>query len=294
MRWSEGLVKRNGVCFPRNRPKSPAPKGTKSGTSNGPPGSFSLEGTIGKLLLHGMRFRKISGVSFFLTALLCLSADAEETSSRLVPREVSIGRETKVRYLQYLPEDYEKKQNFPLILFLHGGGESGDDLELVKKNGLTREIENGRKVPAIVLAPQNPNVKGLWDDVLLAEFLEKKIEELRVDESRVYLMGLSRGGHGAFRLAFQHPEKFAAAVVVCGGGPVSYAPWAKDVPFWFFHGDSDPLVPTDESRRLSAAVNAAGGEAKLTIYPDTKHDAWSKAFADDEVYEWMFSKTRPE
>ena len=239
-----------------------------------------------------MRFQKIFGKFLFPSVLLSLSVFAEEVP-QLSTQEVTISQETKVGYLQYLPEGYgQSDEKFPLILFLHGGGESGDDLELVKKNGLTHEIENGRKVPAIVLAPQNPNTKGLWDDVVLAAFLEAKIAELRVDESRIYLMGLSRGGHGVFRLAFQHPEKFAAAVVVCGGGPVSYAPWAKKVPFWFLHGDSDPLVPTAESERLSAAINAAGGEAKLTIYPDTKHDAWSKAFADEALYEWMFSKKR--
>ncbi len=237
-----------------------------------------------------MRLQQIFGKFFLLSVLLSLSVIAEEVS-HLAPQEVTISQETKVGYLQYFPEGYDQSdEKFPLILFLHGGGESGNDLELVKKNGLTREIENGRKVPAIVLAPQNPNPKGLWDDVVIAAFLEAKIAELRVDESRIYLMGLSRGGHGVFRLAFQHPEKFAAAVVVCGGGPVSYAPWAKKVPFWFFHGDRDPVVPTAESERLSAAVTAAGGEAKLTIYPDTEHDAWSKAFADDALYKWMFSK----
>ncbi len=241
-----------------------------------------------------MNFSELRCLSLLLAVFFQIPSLAAQEAPALISKAVIIERKTEVGFLEYLPKGYsESQKKFPLILFLHGGGESGDDLELVKKNGLTHEIENGREIPAIVLAPQNPDPKGLWDDALLHSFLLAKLPELRVDESRIYIMGMSRGGHGAFRLAVQHPETFAAAVIVCGGGPVSYAPWAKKVPFWFFHGDKDPVVPADESRRLSTAILKAGGEANLTIYPDTKHNAWSKAFADDRLYEWMFSKRKP-
>lgn len=216
----------------------------------------------------------------------------EKPGAPLQAGSATVRSDIEIRYWLYLPDGYETspEEKFPLILFLHGGGESGDDLELVKKHGIPKELINGRKLPCIVLAPQNPYRDGLWDDRALYAFLEDRLKELRVDESRIYLAGMSRGGHGVYRLAVQHPRRFAAVVMVCGGGPISYAKWAKDTPFWFFHGDSDPVVPTEESRRLSAAIRDAGGEAKLTIYPDTQHDSWSQAFADDALYQWLFSK----
>lgn len=222
-----------------------------------------------------------------------LTAEEQERAP-FESREFILNSQEELRYWQYLPAGYHDspKEKYPLILFLHGGGESGDDLELVKKHGIPKEILNGRKLPCIVLAPQNPREKGLWDDRMLASFLDSNIQSLRVDESRIYLAGLSRGGHGVYRLVIQNPKKFAAAVVVCGGGPVAYAPRCKEVPFWFFHGDSDKLVPTEESHRLSAAINKAGGNAKLTIYPNTGHNSWDQAFADDELYRWLFAQQR--
>lgn len=199
-----------------------------------------------------------------------------------------------MKFLLHLPKGYANTDElYPLILFLHGGGESGDDLELVKRNGITKEIENGRELPFIVIAPQNPHRRGLWDDRALFALLQDQMDELRVDRSRIYLAGLSRGGHGVFRLAVQHPTTFAAVAVVCGGGPITYARWCKDTPFWFFHGDRDLAVPTEESIRLSAAIRAAGGEARLTIYPDTDHNCWDQAFAEEELYEWFLSKRLP-
>jgi predicted peptidase len=203
--------------------------------------------------------------------------------------------ETNYRYWQWLPEGYaQSTQSYPLILFLHGGGESGDDLELVKKHGLPKELLGGRKLPCIVLAPQNPDKLRLWDDRALMGFIEQRCKTLRVDPRRIYLAGMSRGAHGAYMLAVQNPGRFAAVAMVCGGGPVAYAKRAKDTPFWFFHGDRDRNVPTEESRRLHAALLDAGGNSKVTIYPDTAHDAWTKAFADDELYKWLLSKQLPE
>lgn len=218
----------------------------------------------------------------------------EQNLAPLESREYIRNNQEGLRYWQYLPEGYHEStgETYPLLLFLHGGGESGSDLELVKKHGIPKEILKGRKLPCIVLAPQNPREKGLWDDRMLDHLLDSRIESLRVDESRIYLAGLSRGGHGVYRLAIQHPEKFAAVVAVCGGGPVAYAPRCEEVPFWFFHGDSDKLVPTEESHRLSAAINKAGGNAKLTIYPNTGHNSWDQAFAGDELYRWLFAQQR--
>lgn len=215
-------------------------------------------------------------------------------SSPLQARTATIRTDMESKYWLYLPDGYDSSQKtYPLILFLHGGGESGDDLELVKKHGLPKELFAGRKLPCIVLAPQNPDRDRLWDDRLLDAILNDRLDELRVDRSRLYLAGLSRGGHGVYRLVVQHPQRFAAVAMMCGGGPVAYASRCKQTPFWFFHGDRDPVVPLEESQRLANAIRASGGEARLTLYADTGHDCWSRAFADDELYKWLLSQQRP-
>ena len=209
----------------------------------------------------------------FFAALVHQVWSEEKNSVLLHARTVTIKLESEMKFLLYLPDGYESSnERFPLVLFLHGGGQSGDDVERVKEHGIPEEIVKDRKLPFIVLAPQNPYKWGLWDDRAMYAFLEMQLKELRVDRSRIYLAGLSRGGHGVFRLAAQHPNTFAAVAVVCGGGPITYAQWCKDTPFWFFHGDRDITVPTEESVRLSAAIRELGGKAKLTIYPETAHN----------------------
>lgn len=227
------------------------------------------------------------------TLLLILSCSPAFAQEPLQRSEATVEVRSTFRYWQYLPEDYaQSAKKYPLILFLHGGGESGDDLELVKKHGLPKELMAGRKLPCIVLAPQNPDKDRLWDDRALMSFLEQRLREIRVDEKRIYLAGMSRGGHAAYQLVIQNPKRFAAAAVACGGGAIAYAWRAQSTPLWFFHGEKDEVVPADESRRLHAAVNAARGNAKLTLYPDVRHDCWTQTFANNELYEWLLAQRR--
>ena len=222
--------------------------------------------------------------------LLSMQAQ-EKLEGTLLPGKGVIEKQGGLRYWIYFPVGYSaSEERWPLILFLHGGGESGEDLERVKKHGIPREIENGRHFPAIVLAPQNPHASKLWDDVKVASFLKAQLDELRVDESRIYLTGLSRGGYGAVRLAVQNPNRFAAVAVMAGGGAVSYMPWCKETPFWFFHGEADPVVPFDESQRLVKAIWELGGEAKWSLLPGVGHDCWTEAYGDEALYQWLFSK----
>lgn len=229
-------------------------------------------------------------------ALACffslLSLEAEEKKeATLFPGKEFNEKQPGLRYWVYLPTGYAaSEKRWPLILFLHGGGESGENLEQVKKHGIPREIENGRHFPAIVLAPQNPHASRLWNDVMVASFLEAQLDVLRVDESRIYLTGLSRGGYGAVRLAVQNPNRFAAVAVMAGGGAVAYMPWCRETPFWFFHGEADPVVPFVESHRLVQALRDLGGEVKWTLFPGVGHDCWTEAYADEALYEWLFSK----
>jgi predicted peptidase len=224
-----------------------------------------------------------------LALLHCFQALAGEPTAERSAVTVT----SSYRYWQWLPQGYEQSsEKAPLILFLHGGGESGYDLQQVLKHGIPKELQAGRQLPAIVLAPQNPDKDRLWDDRALMAFLDQRIAELRVDSSRIYLAGMSRGAHGTFSLVINNPTTFAAAIMVCGGGPVAYAKRAKDTPIWFFHGEADEEVPAQQSQLLHAAIQAAQGTSKLTLYPEVKHDSWTQAFADNAIYDWLLSYQR--
>lgn len=198
-----------------------------------------------------------------------------------------------LRYWLYLPADYKAagQRTFPLVLFLHGGGEGGDSLALVKKHGLPKLIAQGRSFPFVMIAPQNPKDQ-LWDDGLLLTLLDEIIDTHRIDEDRVYLTGMSRGGFGAWRMAIQNPDKFAALVPVCGGGLPDYAKRIKHVPVWAFHGANDRTIPLSRSVAMVEALLAVGGNVKLTVYPEAGHDAWTQAYNSPALYEWMLQQSR--
>ncbi len=197
-------------------------------------------------------------------------------------------------YLLYLPEEYESnsEQKFPLLLFLHGGGESGSNINKVKTHGPPAQIASGREFPFIVLAPQNPHSKRLWDDTAVMALLDEVERQYRVDRNRVYLSGLSRGAYGAWRLAVQYPDRFAALIAISGEAPMNYAGWIGDLPIWVFHGNSDPSIDVSSSERMVESLRQSGNRAKLTIYSDTGHDAWTRTYDNPEVYKWMLEQRR--
>ncbi|MGB3585561.1 MAG: prolyl oligopeptidase family serine peptidase [Tunicatimonas sp.] len=197
--------------------------------------------------------------------------------------------EAGLQYLKYLPQDYESgSEDYPLLLFLHGGGETGDNIELVKRHGPPKLIERGKDFPFIIISPQNPENK-LWNDAALKELLDEIIDTHRIDESRVYLTGMSRGGFGTWRMAIQNPEMFAAIVPICGGGTPSYAQWLKDVPVWAFHGAKDRVIPLSQTVAMVEALQQAQGNVKLTTYPEAGHDSWTETYDNPEVYDWLLS-----
>ncbi|HPD14850.1 MAG TPA: prolyl oligopeptidase family serine peptidase [Planctomycetota bacterium] len=199
----------------------------------------------------------------------------------------AVTKRVACRYLLYLPKGYERgRRRWPLLLFLHGAGERGRDLELVKKHGPPRRLAEGHDLPFIVVSPQCPGGRW-WSDDVLAALLDDVIAHHRVDERRVYLTGLSMGGYGAWSLACEHPERFAAIAPVCGGGNRLLAHKLKDVPVWAFHGAHDDVVPLAESEKMVKAVQAAGGKAKLTVYPHAGHDAWTATYANPDLYTWL-------
>jgi len=196
------------------------------------------------------------------------------------------------KYLLYLPADYGKdaKKKWPLIMFLHGAGERGENLELVKKHGPPKMIAQGKPFDFIIVSPQCPN--DIWwpeqTDVLISLFddIETKY---RVDTDRIYLTGLSMGGFGTWSLTERYPQRFAAIAPICGGGERYAANRLKDVPVWAFHGAKDNVVPVARSQEMVDAVKKAGGDAKLTIYPEAEHDSWTQTYDNPQLYEWLLS-----
>jgi predicted peptidase len=228
--------------------------------------------------------------SLSLLILLGLSS----VSGQQTAHKVELKPVLEMQYLLYLPDGYETETDaeFPLLLFLHGGGASGDDLEMLKRNGLAGKIEEGRSFPFMVLSPQNPHPRKFWNETALITLLDQIEEEYRVDTSRVWVAGLSRGGYGAWRLAIQYPEHFAALVAVCGETPDHYAAWLGDMPIWVFHGEDDRTISVKESDEMVAALKKNGNPVRYTRYPHTGHNAWDQAFSDPELYTWLMSQKK--
>jgi predicted peptidase len=209
---------------------------------------------------------------------------------------VTVTKEVALDYLLALPEGYsDDGAPWPLVLFLHGAGERGSDLEKVKTHGPPKLVEAGQKIPAIVASPQCPQ-NSWWTNHLdaLVALLDDLVARLNVDPERVYLTGISMGGYGTWALAALEPERFAAAAPICGGGSgVATAVRVSDLPIWAFHGEADPVVPVDESRRLVDAIQRRGGtRVKLTTYPGVGHDSWTQTYEDPAFWEWLFAQHR--
>lgn len=194
------------------------------------------------------------------------------------------------QYLISLPKGYEdNKKRWPLILFLHGSGEQGDDINLVKMHGPPMLIDKGKEFPFIVVSPQCPADLDYWSNDVLIHLLDKVESQYRVDTTRVYLTGLSLGGEGTWSLAIAYPERFAAIAPVCGDGNPLRISRLKNVPVWAFHGAKDKVVPLSEEEEMVDALKACGGDVKFTVYPDLGHNAWTVTYNNEELYQWFLS-----
>jgi predicted peptidase len=212
--------------------------------------------------------------------------------------ELEIRKTVHLDYLLYLPDGYtsDPQRRWPLVLFLHGMGERGDDLELVKAHGIPRVVEEPDGFPFIAVSPQCPD-KTLWTDHVetLDGLLTELEERYRVDSARVYLTGLSMGGYGAWHLATVHPDRFAAVVPICGGGHVAHGfpervAVLKDVPVWAFHGAQDPVVPLEESQKLVDVLREKGGSVRFTVYAEAEHDSWTRTYDSPDLYDWLLEQ----
>ena len=194
-------------------------------------------------------------------------------------------------YLLYLPEGYDQKDSWPLMVFLHGVGERGENLELVKKHGPPKLIAAGKEFPMIVVSPQCPKTQW-WQPVELNALLDEIIEKYKVDEDRVYITGLSMGGFGTWSLAAYASHRLAAIAPICGGGEAYRTKEFAKLPVWAFHGGRDFVVPVERSESMVAGLKKNGGDPKLTIYPDAGHDSWTETYDNAELYTWLLQQKR--
>ena len=199
--------------------------------------------------------------------------------------------QVKMDYLLYLPKDYDAKDAWPLLLFLHGAGERGEDLELVKKHGPPKLISEGQDFPFIVVSPQCLKDRW-WEPIELIALLDELVQKYNVDEDRIYLTGLSMGGFGTWRLAAFAPDRFAAIAPICGGGETHWAKYIAPLPVWAFHGAKDKGVPLERSEAMIEAIKKQGGHPKLTVYPEAEHDSWTETYNNPKFYEWLLEQKR--
>jgi len=225
------------------------------------------------------------------------------TTTVQIEDESHITQTVQVNYLLYVPESYgqDPQQRWPLILFLHGRGERGDNLELLKKHPLPRILEQQSDFPAVVISPQLSLQRFWWSDMIdpLNALLDQIQVEYSVDPQRVYLTGLSMGGFGAWEFALRYPTRFAAVVPIAGGYregsrviPENICS-LKDVPIWVFHGGNDTIVPSFHSEILVEALQACGSDVRFTLYSDAEHEgSFLQAYAEPELFPWLFAQTQ--
>jgi predicted peptidase len=199
-------------------------------------------------------------------------------------------------FLLRVPKDLKTGGKVPLLLFLHGAGEKGDDNKKQLKHDPTKLAPKDvfEKNPMIVVAPQCPadqfwSGEPLESVIKLVKDLQK---ELPVDSDRIYITGLSMGGYGTWGALAMEPRLFAAAVPICGGGDPGAVKKFDKVPIWAFHNDGDPTVGVEGSRSMIAALKKAGAEPKYTEYPSPQHDAWTRTYKDPALWEWLLTQKR--
>jgi len=198
-----------------------------------------------------------------------------------------------VRYLLFLPDNYQAKEKWPMLVFLHGRGERGDNIELVKKHGPPKIVENKKDFPFIVLSPQCP-LDQSWSSVPVIDLIDEIASKYRVDPNRIYLTGLSMGGYGTWDIATRYPYRFAALAPICGGGNPAAARLLRHLPIWVFHGAKDNTVPLSRSQEMVEALREVDGNVKFTVYPEAGHDSWTATYDNPELYQWFLKHKRQE
>ena len=203
---------------------------------------------------------------------------------------------TTVHYWLALPPASEAKPagGYPLMLLMHGAGERGTNLDIVKKHGPPKLIGEGKTPDLnkfIVVSPQCPEGRW-WDLVAMKGLLDHIAKTQPVDQDRIILTGLSMGGFATWGLLAQYPDLAACAVPICGGGDPAKADKFKNVPIHVYHGAKDPAVALKKSEEMVEALKKAGGKPEFTVYPEAGHDSWSQAYTDPKLFPWMLEQKK--
>jgi predicted peptidase len=250
-------------------------------------------------------------ISFFLISTVLFSQD-----NSLFKKKQFVQNLDTLNYRVLFPENFTPEKQYPIVFFLHGSGERGNDniLQLTHGSKLFTNTKNRKKIPAVVVFPQCPKT-DYWSSVevdrssfpihlnfkynnpptkslnLVMALVNKLIAEPFTNKGQVYVLGLSMGGMGTFELIHRMPNTFAAAVPICGGGdPNSVNNYAQKIPLWVFHGAKDMVVNPQQSVEMVSAILEAGGFPKFTLYDKTNHNSWDSAFAEKDLLPWLFSQ----
>jgi predicted peptidase len=219
-------------------------------------------------------------LALWLAPLLAFAAPTESRET------FDAGGKEALPYLQFLPEGYEDGKH-PLVIFLHGAGERGSDLEMLKKHGPPETAMDGHGFPFILIAPQCPPGRW-WNPDEVVSLTRELVKTLRVDPTRVHLTGLSMGGFGTWACLAKAPELYASGVPICGGGDPATAEAIKGIPIWAFHGEKDQAVPVAKTREMEAALLKAGTKQfRATYYPEEGHESWIPAYNNPALLAWM-------
>ena len=217
-------------------------------------------------------------------------------NSQSLQEEHAFDTTLQLEYLLFLPNSYDHlpDKKWPMIIFLHGAGERGNNLGLLKNHGIPKIVEQKPDFQFITVSPQCP--KGSWwthELRLLNELVGEITNKYEVDTNRIYLTGLSMGGFGTWSLASMNPKCYAAIAPICGGGePRQVAQALKNMPIWVFHGAKDTVIPADRSEEIVKELKPMNGNVKFTLYPDADHDSWTRTYDNPKLYEWFLKHSK--
>ena len=258
-----------------------------------------------------MKYLLITFGSILLMFPLVLQAQSKKDFKK----EQFISENDTLNYRILYPENFSEKEEYPVVLVLHGAGERGDDNEaqLVHGSDLFLKADNRNEFPAIVIFPQAPK-NDYWAKVevkrdtmpfqfdfrnkekptkslsLVMKMMDSVVTQKFVNDNKVYVGGLSMGGMGTYEILYKKPEMFAAAFAICGGAnPEIASEYQKGLNIWIFHGEKDDVVPSALSKDMAREINHHGGNAKLSLYPNDNHNSWDSAFAEPHLLPWLFS-----
>ncbi len=236
---------------------------------------------------------------FIIVILLCCLSyssvkSADPAPGQQVEQRFKTADSAEVPYLLYLPESYKPGSLLPVMLFLHGRGESDGPLSVVAKWGPPLLVSRGEKLAYILLSPQCPkedNWSSATQQTRLTELLHSVVVKFGADKNLIYLTGLSMGGSGSWRMAADHPERFAAVIPICGRGDLKDADSLKSIPIWVFCGDQDQVFKSNEA--LVQAIKQAGSQSvRFTSLENFGHNSWSAAYASPDLYQWLGRQSR--